>query len=157
MDEVPLPQRALFALDEQECLAGKDKKVFLVSFPMVDRHRRTRREHANEDADLRELSLTLELAARRLALAMEPTGVASVQDEPSLPGRHEPGLGVFERGRPYHPRSIREPVHPVGGFSSSLLGSGTFGWASFGDVPRRQASASVMLRRGVSQTPCTLQ
>ena len=112
VDEVPLPQRALFALDEQECLAGKDEKVFLVSFPVVDRDRRTRREHAKEDADLRELSLTLKLAARRLALAMEPTGVASVQDEPSLPGRHEPGLGLFERGLRDHPRSIREPVPP---------------------------------------------
>ncbi|SRR6266566_2562789 len=102
MKEVPLPQRPLLALDDEKRFAGQHEKVLLVGFPVVDRHRRTRPEHAKEDADLPELCLTLEFAARRPALAMQPAGLASVQDEPSLPDRYESELGLLERRLPYH-------------------------------------------------------
>src|SRR5213595_2388831 len=98
MDEVPLSQRPLLALDDEKRLPGQHEKIFLVGFPVVHADRLTRPEHVEEDPDLRKLDLTLAVADRRPALAMPPARVAGVQDEPSLAGGHEPGLGLFERG-----------------------------------------------------------
>ena len=58
--EVPLPQRPLLALDDEQSLAGEHEEVFLIGFPVVHRHRLTRPEHTEADSDLREVRLTLE-------------------------------------------------------------------------------------------------
>jgi hypothetical protein len=50
--EIPLLQRPLLALDDQQRLAGEDEKVFLVGFPVVHPDRLTRREHIETDSDL---------------------------------------------------------------------------------------------------------
>src|SRR5438445_12394 len=46
MDEVPLPQRPLLALDDEKRLPGEHEEVLLVGFPVVHPDRHTRREHA---------------------------------------------------------------------------------------------------------------
>jgi hypothetical protein len=111
MEEVPLSQRPLLALDDEKCLAGEHEEVLLVGLPVVHPYRVTRPEHAKEDADLLELRLTLELAARRPALGMKPAGVASVQHEPAVPGRYDPGLGALERCLWDHPQIIWSARH----------------------------------------------
>jgi hypothetical protein len=106
MDVVPLPQGPLLALDDQQRLTREDKKSFLIGFPVVYRHRRTGDEHAKEDAELTKLPIALEFTARRLARAMQPSRLASVQDEPPVTSRHEPGLRLFERRFGNHRQSI---------------------------------------------------
>src|SRR5205823_6886216 len=82
--EVPLPQRPLLALDDQQRLAGQDEEVFLVGFPVVQPDRLTRREHVETYPDLRELRFALEGQALSPPAAVAPTGLAGVQDEPAL-------------------------------------------------------------------------
>src|ERR1700693_3407594 len=48
--EVPLRQRPLLTLDDQQRLAGEDEKVFLIGFPVVHPDRLTRREHIETES-----------------------------------------------------------------------------------------------------------
>ena len=89
VDEVPLPQRPLLALDDQHRLAGDDEEVLLVGLPVIHRHRLARPEHADVDPELREVQLALEVAERRAPLGVVPARVAGVEDEPAVRLRDE--------------------------------------------------------------------
>lgn len=106
MHEVPLAQWPLFALDDEQALAGEHEKVFLVGFPVVHRHRLTRPEHGDPDPDLREVRLALEAHTVAAPLAVAPSRLPCVEDEPSLPGGHEPCLGRSERCFRNHARML---------------------------------------------------
>src|SRR3954451_11840719 len=110
VEEVPLSQPPLLALDDEKRLARKDEKVLLVGLPVVHRHGLTRPEHANEHPHLRKLSRPLEFATRGHALALEPRRLASVQDKPALPGRRKTALRLCQRCLGNHPPIIRWPV-----------------------------------------------
>ena len=58
--EVPLPQRPLLALDEQQGVAGEHEEVLLVGFPVVHADGLARPEHEERDPDLREVQQALE-------------------------------------------------------------------------------------------------
>ena len=59
MDEVPLAERALLALDEEERLAREDEEVLLVGLPVVHAERLARAEPEQVDAELAEVRLGL--------------------------------------------------------------------------------------------------
>src|SRR5690242_5438045 len=89
VDEVPLPQKALLSLGDQQALAAEDEEVLLVGFPVVHAHRPARPEDAEVDPDLREaLALGLE-AAVGPEVVLEPARLARVSHEPV---RHAPIL-----------------------------------------------------------------
>jgi hypothetical protein len=54
MDEVPLPERLLLPLDDQDRLACDDEEVLLAGLPVVHRHRLARPENRDVDARLGE-------------------------------------------------------------------------------------------------------
>ena len=56
--EVPLPQRALLALDDEQRLAREHEEVLLIGLPVVHRHRLARPEHDEVDPDLREVRVS---------------------------------------------------------------------------------------------------
>ena len=60
VDKVPLPQRPLLALDEEQRLARENEEVLLVGFPVVHPDRLARPEDEQGDPDLWELRLALE-------------------------------------------------------------------------------------------------
>src|SRR6185312_2452290 len=55
VDEVPLPEWPLLALDQKERLACDHEEVLLVGLPVVHRHRLARREDGDVDPELREV------------------------------------------------------------------------------------------------------
>ena len=101
MDEVPLPQRALVALDDRKRLAGEHEEVLLVVLPVVHRHRLAGPENGEVDPELLEIGCALEpraleLAEDAAALALPPLRLAGVDDEPALPLRDATVLGRDE-------------------------------------------------------------
>ena len=110
--EVPASERALLALDDQQRLAGEHEEVLLVGLPVVHRHRLARPEHEEVDADLPEVRLALERQALPPSLAVTPACLAGIQDEPAFPDRHDPGLGLLERGLGNHRRIIEVATAP---------------------------------------------
>ena len=110
MHEIPPAQRALFALDDQQRLAGEDEEVLLVGLPVVHGHRLAGPENADVDPDLREVRVTLEVADRRTPFRMAPGRVARIQDEPAVPCGNESVLGRLEPRLRNH---RRDPAIPV--------------------------------------------
>src|SRR6266511_1197831 len=55
-----------------------------------------RLQNADVDADLREVRVAFETCVRA-EVSLAPERVARVQDEPAVPLRHEPGIGLAER------------------------------------------------------------
>ena len=82
VDVVPGSQRPLFALDEEERLAGDDQEPFLVGLAVVHADGVAGREHEHVDPDLGEVPLDLLLGpagqrqAEAATLAAEPARVA---------------------------------------------------------------------------------
>ena len=93
MHEVPLPQRTLLALDDQQRLAGEHEEVLLVGLPVVHRHGVARFEGDEMDPHLPELGLTLERPVGATPLGGLPGDVTRVEDEPAVPLRDKPVLG----------------------------------------------------------------
>jgi hypothetical protein len=58
--EIPLPQRPLLPLDDQERLAGEHEEVLLVDLPVVHPHQLAGAEHEQVDPNLGEVHLALE-------------------------------------------------------------------------------------------------
>ena len=83
MDVVPLPQRPLFAFDDQQRLAREDEKALLVGLPVVHRHRLAGTEHEEIDADLR-IVVGNELRNEATPRALPPLQLAEVADEPLI-------------------------------------------------------------------------
>jgi hypothetical protein len=87
VEEVPLPEEPLLTLDEQPAIAGQHKERLLVRLGVIHAARLTRLEHAESDADLRELhllALVLEGAIPAAPPRRPPLGVSHVHDEPAL-------------------------------------------------------------------------
>lgn len=120
MDEVPLPQRALLALDDQERLAGEDQEILLVGLPVIHRHRLSRLEHEEVDAELRKLRVALEPAHGSAWAAVEPPRVARVQHEPAFALRHEPVLRLLERRLRNHGRTLTQTCERLARFVWAL-------------------------------------
>jgi hypothetical protein len=55
--EIPLPQRTLLTLDDQQRLAGEHEEVLLIVLEVVHRHRLTRPEASKIDPELPEVCL----------------------------------------------------------------------------------------------------
>src|SRR5205814_1598793 len=81
VEEVPLLERALFALDDQEALAAQDEKVLLVGLAVVHAHRLPRLQRVQVEAELVEFYVVLEVAESP-ELVLPPARVARVEDEP---------------------------------------------------------------------------
>ena len=109
VDEIPLPQGSLIALDDQQRVAEEDEKILLIGFPVVHPHRLAGSQHEEVDADLREVGLAIERQARAAPVAVEPARLSRVEHEPALPGGHEPGLGLLDEVLPNH-RPILEAI-----------------------------------------------
>jgi hypothetical protein len=99
--EVPLPERTLLPLDDQQRFAFEDEEILLVVLPVVHRHRLARLEQRQVDPELDEIRSALETRALELAqdpaaAALPPVCLARVDDEPALPFRDKPVLGRDE-------------------------------------------------------------
>ncbi len=93
MYEVPLSQRALFPLDDQQRVTAEQEEILLVAFLVVHRHRLARTENSEVDPELQEIrraleARALELAQRPATPALPPLCFARVEDEPALPFRN---------------------------------------------------------------------
>src|SRR5207249_9181606 len=93
----PPSQPPLFALDDEQRLAGEHEEVLLVVFPVVHRHRFAGPEQGEVDPELEEVgraceARSLELAEDAAALTLPPLRLARVEDEPALALRDEPVL-----------------------------------------------------------------
>ena len=95
--EVPSPERALLALDDQQRLAGHDEEVLLIRLPVVHRHRLARLEYLHVDAELREVLLAFQIAERAAPFDVVPARIARVEHVPAVTGRNEPVLRLLER------------------------------------------------------------
>ena len=82
MEVVPPAEQALLTLDDQGGGAIEDEEAFLVRLAVVHRHHVTRLHDADVDAELRPMLATLEQAHGGASLAVEPHGVAGIEDEP---------------------------------------------------------------------------
>ena len=91
--EIPLSERALLALDDQQRLPGEHEEVLLIGLPVVHGHRLTRREGDEVDPQLRKLRLTLENAVGASPLPGAPARLARVEDEPAVPRGDESVFG----------------------------------------------------------------
>ena len=82
VDEVPLPERPLFSLDDEKCFTRENQEVFLIGFPVVHRHRLARLEESEVDPELPKPRLALEIAHRDTPLP--PLRLACVENEPTI-------------------------------------------------------------------------
>ena len=103
VDEVPLLQRPLLSLDDEERLPREDEERLRLGLPVVRRVRLARLEYGQIDAQHREerVGFPLGLAGEAHALpagAGVPPRVARVQDEPARGGRDESGVRLLQLG-----------------------------------------------------------
>ena len=105
--EVPLAQRPLLALDDQQRLAGEDEEVLLSRFPVVHPDRLTRTKHEEINPDLREVRVSLEQQTLAPTLPVTPARLPGVQDEPPVSDRDKPALGLLDRGLGCHAEARR--------------------------------------------------
>jgi hypothetical protein len=106
--EVPLSERALLALDDQQRLPREHEEVLLIGLPVVHRHRLAGPQNLEVDPELGEVRLVLleplELTVETTTVAFPPRRFTRVEDEPTLPSRHETVLGRFQRRLRNHRR-----------------------------------------------------
>ena len=97
--EVPRPEWALLAFDEEERLAGEDEEGLFIGLPVVHGHRLARPEDEEVEAELGELELAVAVEAADEAArpAVEPLRLARIDDEPTIAPRREAGVRLFER------------------------------------------------------------
>jgi hypothetical protein len=113
VDEVPLPERALLALDDQEGLAREHEEGLCLRLPVVHRVGLAGLEDGQVDAEHRKerVGHPVVRAGERQALtarAGAPARVACVEDEPACAGGDEACIRLLERGfRDVHGRMIR--------------------------------------------------
>ena len=82
MDEVPRPEKALLAFDEQEAVAGEDEEVLLGVLAVVHAVRLTRPEDPDAEAEFLEAVIgVLEAAVAAEDGVFVPAGSARVDDE----------------------------------------------------------------------------
>src|SRR5262249_46889476 len=89
VEEVPLPDRPLFALDDEKRLAREYEEVFLIDFPVVHRHRLARLNKCEVDPELRE-GRPVEPCAFKIAQRattgpqLPPLRLARAENEPTI-------------------------------------------------------------------------
>ncbi len=81
VDEVPLLQLPLLALDHEHALAGDDEEVLLRPLAVVHARRHTRVEHDELEAELLELGVAFEVRRPTKGLPPSPRHLAGVDDE----------------------------------------------------------------------------
>ena len=115
VDEVPLPERPLLLLDDQQRLAGEDEEVLLVGLPVVAA------ERLPGSSTLRLIPSCGKLCSpSRSQSAGRPSAwyqcdVARVGDEPALAAGDEPGLGLLERRLRNHVAGLFQTSERPGG------------------------------------------
>src|SRR5439155_18062814 len=104
VEEVPGPELALLAFDEQQAPAHEDEKALLAVLPMVEAHRLPGLKDVEVDAEVRKAALALEVAEGAHRLGVAPADLARVDDEPARFVWAEPELRALEwRFRNHHP------------------------------------------------------
>jgi hypothetical protein len=104
VNEVPGAQTPLLAFDQEQALARENEEVLLGLLAVVQRIGFTGAEDPDPEAQLREARvrpLERRVAAAEL-VAVEPLGIASVHDEPSVTRGNEPAVLRLERGLGHH-------------------------------------------------------
>jgi len=96
VNEVPRPQGALNALDDQQARVGEHQEVLLVSLPVIHRHRLSRGAHTDVRADLGERRVALELTHSRTIRHVKPASVAGVEYKPALARGHHARRAALE-------------------------------------------------------------
>src|SRR3954447_11330284 len=86
VEVVPLLQRHLLALDDQQALAAEDEKTLLVRLLVVHRHRLAGLQRRQVDAEFREPFLVLVELARRAELVLLPAELPDALDPPTHSG-----------------------------------------------------------------------
>ena len=94
--EVPLPERPLLALDDEQRFPREHEEVLLVRFPVVHRHRLTRLEDGKPNPDLSEVALAAH-PGLEADPAVPPARLADVEHEPARAAGHESVFRVLER------------------------------------------------------------
>jgi hypothetical protein len=89
VEVVPLLQRALLALDDQQALAAENEEALLRVLGVVEALRLAGLEHVQAQAELGEGVVPLEAADRAVPVGVLPVRLACVQDEPAFALRHE--------------------------------------------------------------------
>jgi hypothetical protein len=90
VEEVPRPERAFLAVDEQPTLPREHEEGLLLRLRVIEAVRLPRREHADVDAELRErVVAALEPAPRAERRRRPPLRVPYVHDEPAVGGECE--------------------------------------------------------------------
>jgi hypothetical protein len=96
LGEVPLLQRPLLSLDDQDRCARQHEEVLLLGLPVLGPGRLARIDDADRDAEHREERLGLVFVVARewdavpLTRLLEAAGVADVDDESALALRNKP-------------------------------------------------------------------
>ena len=102
MHEVPLAERSLLTLDDEQALTGEDEEVLLGALGVVHAVRLAGLQDPDPEAEIGEPRISLERRVDAHAVALEPAGVARVDDEPALAGRDRAVLRPLERGLRNH-------------------------------------------------------
>src|SRR5439155_18393493 len=92
--EVPLRELPLLALDNEETLAGEDEEVLLRALAVVHAVGLPGLEDADVQSELGEARLAFEDARAAEFVALEPRGIAGIEDEPTLPVGDEACVGA---------------------------------------------------------------
>src|SRR4051794_36266159 len=102
VDEVPLFERTLPPLGDQQRLSRHDEEVLLVGLPVVHGHWVARIQHEDVDPDLFELRVAVEAHHAPPRAAVVPDDVARVDDEPAFAFGGEAVLRLLELGLGNH-------------------------------------------------------
>src|SRR5207302_1063927 len=98
VDEVPGLQAPLLPFDHEHALAGDDEEVLLAALAVVHAVPLPRHEHVDAEAELGPLLATFEVRVLSTCVAVDPRGLAGVEDEPALALRDEALLGRLHLG-----------------------------------------------------------
>jgi adenosine deaminase len=105
VNEVPCLHRPLLPLDHQQRLTGENEKVLLLVLSVVPARGLARLQHADVDSELREGGVAFEpgVGAEH---ALEPAGLAGIENEPALALRRKAGADALERSFRNHARIL---------------------------------------------------
>jgi hypothetical protein len=98
VDEVPLTENALDAVDDEDAFTREHQEVLLLVLAVVHGVRLPRLEHVNIDAVPREARVALEPAVATQLVVACPGSVAGIDHEPTLSLGDKAGRRVGERG-----------------------------------------------------------
>src|SRR5262245_19060053 len=97
VDEVPRPESALFALDQQDAFNGADEGALLVERAVIPAARLSRPKHGNGEAEVRERHVVaLEDAGVSAHLVRHPGGLRDTDDEPPVGDRRDAVVELLE-------------------------------------------------------------